>query len=204
MIGIIDYGAGNIGNVERAFSYLNEKTCIIADGDNINNGLSLLVLPGVGSFAAGMAGLQERNLVKPIIEYIETGRPFLGICLGLQLLFAKSKESGQVSGLEIFTEECLRFDSDKIKRVPQIGWNKIEIMVESEVFKGLPDHYFYFVHSYFVPVIAGLTVAKSDYGGQEFTAVLRKDNVWGIQPHPEKSGRTGLKFLESLIGVIKC
>lgn len=203
MIGIIDYGAGNIGNVERAFRYLNKGTCIIDNGDNIDNELSLLVLPGVGSFAAGMAGLEKRDLVKPILEYIESGRPFLGICLGLQLLFARSKESGMVSGLEIFDEECLRFDSDKIRRVPQIGWNKIETMVESEAFNQLPDYYFYFVHSYFVPVIDSLTIAKSDYGGQEFTTILRKENIWGIQPHPEKSGKTGLKFLENLIGVIK-
>ncbi|MGM0415296.1 MAG: imidazole glycerol phosphate synthase subunit HisH [Bacillota bacterium] len=203
MIGIIDYGAGNIGNVERAFRYLGEKTCIIDNGNNIDNQLSLLVLPGVGSFAAGMRGLKKRNLVNPVIEYIESGKSFLGICLGLQLLFARSKESDLASGLGIFEEECLRFDSDKIRRVPQIGWNKIETAVELEVFNDLPDYYFYFVHSYFVPVIAGLTVAKSDYGGQEFTSVLKNNNVWGIQPHPEKSGRTGLKFLENLIGVIK-
>ena len=203
MIGIIDYGAGNIGNVERAFRYLNEETSIIDDGDNINNQLSLLVLPGVGSFAAGMAGLRERNLVKPIKGFIESGRPFLGICLGLQLLFARSKESGLVSGLEVFDKECLRFDSDKIRRVPQIGWNKVETVVESKVFNKLPDQYFYFVHSYYVPVIPELTVAKADYGGQEFTAILNRKNIWGIQPHPEKSGRTGLKFLENLIGVIK-
>jgi len=203
LIGIIDYGAGNIGNVERAFRYLNEETSIIDDGDNINNQLSLLVLPGVGSFAAGMAGLRERNLVKPIKGFIESGRPFLGICLGLQLLFARSKESGLVSGLEVFDKECLRFDSDKIRRVPQIGWNKVETVVESKVFNKLPDQYFYFVHSYYVPVIPELTVAKADYGGQEFTAILNRKNIWGIQPHPEKSGRTGLKFLENLIGVIK-
>ncbi|MFN2364256.1 MAG: imidazole glycerol phosphate synthase subunit HisH [Halarsenatibacteraceae bacterium] len=203
MIGIIDYGAGNIGNVERAFKYLNQKTCIIDSGNNINKDLSLLVLPGVGSFAAGMAGLERRKLVKPINEYIKSGKPFLGICLGLQLLFAESQESELAAGLGVFAEECLRFDSDKIRRVPQIGWNKIETMEDSEVFKNLPDPYFYFVHSYFVPVIAGLTVAKSDYGGQEFTAILNRDNIWGIQPHPEKSGRTGLKFLENLIGVIK-
>ena len=203
MIGIIDYGAGNIGNVERAFKYLNEEVCIIDNGNDISNNLSLLVLPGVGSFAAGKAGLEKRNLVKPIIEYIESGQPFLGICLGLQLLFAESQESGLASGLGIFEEECLRFDSDKIRRVPQIGWNKIETIEESGVFNDLPDHYFYFVHSYYLPVIADLTVAKSDYGGQEFTAILNRDNIWGIQPHPEKSGRTGLKFLENLIGVIK-
>ena len=203
MIGIIDYGAGNIGNVERAFRYLNEETSIIDNGDNISSQLSLLVLPGVGSFAAGMAGLKERDLVKPIKEYIESGRPFLGICLGLQLLFARSKESGLVSGLEFFDEGCLKFDSKKIKRVPQIGWNKVETVVESKVFNELPDQYFYFVHSYYVPVIPDLTVAKADYGGQEFTAILNRKNIWGIQPHPEKSGRTGLKFLENLIGVIK-
>ena len=203
MIGIIDYGAGNIGNVERAFRYLNEETSIIDNGNNINSQLSLLVLPGVGSFAAGMAGLKERNLVKPIKGFIESGRPFLGICLGLQLLFTRSKESGLVSGLEVFDEECLRFDSDKIRRVPQIGWNKVETVVESKVFNELPDQYFYFVHSYYVPVIPELTVAKADYGGQEFTAILNRENIWGIQPHPEKSGRTGLKFLENLIGVIK-
>lgn len=203
MIGIIDYGAGNIGNVERAFRYLNEEASVIDNGNEINNEISVLVLPGVGSFAAGMAGLEKGNLIKPIIEYIDSGKPFLGICLGLQLLFARSKESGLASGLGIFDGECLRFDSDKIRRVPQIGWNKIETMEESEVFNNLPDHYFYFVHSYFVPVINGLTVAKADYGGQEFTAILNRDNIWAIQPHPEKSGRTGLKFLENLIGVIK-
>jgi len=203
LIGIIDYGAGNIGNVERAFRYLNEEASVIDNGNEINNEISVLVLPGVGSFAAGMAGLEKGNLIKPIIEYIDSGKPFLGICLGLQLLFARSKESGLASGLGIFDGECLRFDSDKIRRVPQIGWNKIETMEESEVFNNLPDYYFYFVHSYFVPVITGLTVAKSDYGGQEFTAILNRDNIWAIQPHPEKSGRTGLKFLENLIGVIK-
>ncbi len=203
MIGIIDYGAGNIGNVERAFRYLNEEASVIDNGNEINNEISVLVLPGVGSFAAGMAGLEKGNLIKPIIEYIDSGKPFLGICLGLQLLFARSKESGLASGLGIFDGECLRFDSDKIRRVPQIGWNKIETMEESEVFNNLPDYYFYFVHSYFVPVINGLTVAKADYGGQEFTAILNRDNIWAIQPHPEKSGRTGLKFLENLIGVIK-
>jgi len=203
LIGIIDYGAGNIGNVERAFRYLNEEASVIDNGNEINNEISVLVLPGVGSFAAGMAGLEKGNLIKPIIEYIDSGKPFLGICLGLQLLFARSKESGLASGLGIFDGECLRFDSDKIRRVPQIGWNKIETMEESEVFNNLPDHYFYFVHSYFVPVINGLTVAKADYGGQEFTAILNRDNIWAIQPHPEKSGRTGLKFLENLIGVIK-
>lgn len=202
MIGIIDYGAGNIGNVKRAFNYLGADTRVI-DSPHKFQGISAVILPGVGSFAGGMAGLRSRKLVKPIKDYVRDGRPFLGICLGLQLLFDTSEENPDEEGLGIIAGKCKKFDSTQVKRVPQIGWNNIQLKKNERLLSGLPDNYLYFVHSYFVELNADLTVASAVYGDQEFTSALRQDNIFAIQPHPEKSGKTGLKILQNFLEVIE-
>ncbi|MGM0419724.1 MAG: imidazole glycerol phosphate synthase subunit HisH [Bacillota bacterium] len=202
MIGIIDYGAGNIGNVKRAFNYLGVETKLIESPHNFH-GLSALILPGVGSFGGGMEGLRTRKLVKPIKNHIREGRPFLGICLGLQLLFDSSEENPEEEGLGILPGECKRFNSTRVKRVPQIGWNNIQLKKSEKLLAGLPDNYLYFVHSYFIELDSDLTIASAIYGDQEFTAVLKQDNIFAIQPHPEKSGRTGLKILQNFLEVIE-
>ncbi len=196
MIGIVDYGAGNLSSVKKAFDFLRIESKILTSADELRI-IERLVLPGVCSFGHAMKRIIERGLYDPIKDWIESDRPFLGICLGLQLLFESSEESEGVKGLSFLKGICRRFYG---KKVPQIGWNNIRIESETELLRGIHSgDFFYFVHSYYaVPEESEVVVAISDYG-VDFASVARSGNVFGVQFHPEKSGHTGLQLLRNWV-----
>jgi glutamine amidotransferase len=201
MIVIVDYGMGNLRSVQKAFQKVGQEALITSDPDKVLQALKV-VLPGVGAFGNCMTNLKERHLIDPIYRFIETGNPFLGICLGLQLLFTESEEGG-VKGLDIVKGRVKRFDfRNKGLKVPHMGWNNIKIKNKKSKIKsilgGVPDgSYFYFVHSYYVePDDKSVITATTEYG-LEFASIVSKDNIYGTQFHPEKSQELGLKILKN-------
>lgn len=198
MIAVIDYGAGNLRSVWNAFTHLNADVKTISTPGDLHTA-DKLVLPGVGAFGAGMAALRERGFIEPIREAAHTGKPLLGICLGLQYLFERSDEMGDHEGLNLLPGYVTRFPESSLK-VPHIGWNQLHIQQESLLMNGVPDGaYAYFVHSYYgVATQPGDLIATSDYG-IDFAAVVGRDNVFGIQCHPEKSQGIGLRILKNFI-----
>ena len=199
MISIVDYGMGNLRSVSKAFETQGYAAHITSSPDEIRNANGL-VLPGVGAFGECMANLERLGLVEPIKEYISSGRPFLGICLGFQILFETSEESPGVSGLGHFKGKVVRFPDfgEKRIKVPQMGWNRINFQPGSPVLNNIPEGtWFYFVHSYYVkPESNGLSVITSNYG-IEFAAAVEKDNIFACQFHPEKSGQQGLELVKN-------
>ena len=196
MIVIVDYGMGNLRSVHKAFQRVGEEAVVTSDPQEVLRA-SKLVLPGVGAFGDCMANLKKRNLIEPIYRFIESGKPFLGICLGLQLLFTESEEGG-VKGLDIIRGRVKRFDfSDRRLKIPHMGWNQIK---ESQKFilKGIPDgSYFYFVHSYYIePDDESIVTTTTEYG-LEFASMIHRDNLYGTQFHPEKSQELGLRMLKN-------
>jgi glutamine amidotransferase len=197
MITIVDYGMGNLRSVQKGFEKVGAAARIVADAEAVRRA-EKLVLPGVGACADAMRGLEVRGLVEPITEYVATGRPFLGICLGLQMLFTKSYEGGDVAGLGVIAGEVVRFASQPGLKVPHMGWNELRIRRRSPVLAGIPDGSFvYFVHSYYVvPRDAGVTATETDYP-TPFTSSIWRDNVFATQFHPEKSQQVGLQLLRN-------
>ena len=198
MITIVDYGMGNLRSVHKALEKVGVKAIITSNPEEVV-GASKVVLPGVGAFGECMTNLKKRNLIDAIYEFMESGKPFLGICLGLQLLFTESEEGG-VRGLNIVEGGVKRFDlSDNRLKVPHMGWNQIKVKEENkDILNGIPDgSYFYFVHSYYVkPDGESMVVATTDYG-LEFASLIHRDNIYGVQFHPEKSQELGLKLLKN-------
>lgn len=189
MIAVIDYGAGNVGSVKKALDFLEVKNKITCNPEDIARA-ERIVLPGVGSFGDAMKNLEKRGLINPIKESIKDGKPFLGICLGMQILFEKSDESPGVKGLSIFEGEVVKFKKGK---VPQIGWNRIN--TDKTEFLG-NGGFVYFVNSYYViPKDISIVASNTDYGVVEFVSAIQKDNVLAVQFHPEKSGIYGLEIL---------
>lgn len=202
MIVVIDYDIGNLASVVKAFEYLNVPVKLSSDYRDLAEATGI-VLPGVGAFGEGMENLKRLKLEKRIIEEVRTGKPFFGICLGMQLLFSSSEECQQTTGLGLIEGEVKLFDRNKVGKVPHIGWNQVEITKEDPVFNGLNGSNFYFVHSYYVkPVRDDVILGKTDYGDQTFVAVVRRDNVWGMQCHPEKSSQVGLNVLKNFSEVV--
>ncbi len=200
MIGIIDYGMGNLRSVQKAFEYLGHEVEICTTPERAADAAGL-VLPGVGAFEDAAAHLQEHELWEFLQQEINAGRPFLGICLGYQLLFDGSEEgSGEVPGLGIFRGTVRRF-GDALK-VPHMGWNSIEIAGGEEIFRGVLDgSYFYFVHSYYPePEDAGIVAARTDYQ-VPFAAAIASGNIFAMQFHPEKSSREGLRILDNFAAI---
>ncbi len=199
MISIVDYGMGNLRSVSKAFETQGFDVAVTNNPDDITNSNGL-VLPGVGAFGECMSNLNKHGLVEPIKEYINSGRPFLGICLGFQILFEESEESPGIKGLGIFNGRVVRFPDfgEKRIKVPQMGWNTINFDHSSEVLKNVAeDTWFYFVHSYYVdPEKNGLSIITSNYG-IEFAAAVEKENIFACQFHPEKSGRQGLELVKN-------
>jgi imidazole glycerol-phosphate synthase subunit HisH len=198
MIAVIDYGMGNLRSVQKAFEYLGFDARIINNKEGLTKA-SHIVLPGVGAFADAAAALDSSGLKDSMIAEIKKGKPFLGICLGMQLLFEKSYENGEYEGLSLIPGKVVRFDIKGLK-VPHMGWNNI-ITRDCDLFSAGMDKYVYFVHSYHaseVPV--DYITAEADYG-YRFTAGVAKDNIFGTQFHPEKSGETGLKMLKAFGGL---
>lgn len=188
MIAIVDYGSGNLKSIKNALDNIKVDSRITSSPEFIEKS-DKIVFPGVGSFGYMMKTLKDKGLVEPIMSAIESGKPFLGICLGMQVLFDYSDEDPGVKGLGIFRGKVVRFTKGKI---PQIGWNRI-IPVKKEFFCG---GYAYFVNSYcVVPEDKSITVAVTDYSGN-FVSVISKDNVTAVQFHPEKSGTFGMDFLK--------
>ncbi len=195
MIGIVDYGAGNLRSVRKAFAFLG-KDAVILDSPEGFAAVDRVVLPGVGSFGYAMDRLRERRLFECIGEWGASGRPLFGICLGLQLLAETSDESPGVTGFGFFKGVCRRLPG---KKVPQIGWNSVRVLGQDPLLAGIRDgEFFYYANSFYPPAGAGV-LAVSDYG-IEFAAALGKDNVSGVQFHPEKSGPAGLRLLANWAG----
>ena len=195
MIAIVDYGMGNLRSVQKGF----ERVGYAAEISNLPEVVERadhIVLPGVGAFGDAMSNLRERELIEPIQESISEGKPFLGICLGLQLLFAESEEIGSHKGLGLLPGKVRRFPEGE--RVPQIGWNQIHIRREVPLLEGVPeDSFFFFVHSYYVdPADDGDRVAMTDYG-IGYASIAGRDRAFGVQFHPEKSQDLGLKILQN-------
>lgn len=201
VIVIVDYGMGNVRSVQKAVERCGADVRITSDADVIA-AASKVILPGVGAFGDAMAELERRGLVEPILKNIETGKPFLGICLGLQLLFETSYENGHHKGLGLLRGEVVRFDLPRELAVPHMGWNQVRLECPNPLFHGINDEaYFFFVHSYYVvprdsEVIAGTT----DYGIR-FCSMVRQDKLFAVQFHPEKSQALGLKVIENFVSL---
>lgn len=197
MIAIIDYDAGNIKSVEKAFAYLGYETITTRDSEIILSA-DKVILPGVGSFGDAMARLEEFGLIEVIHKVVEKNIPLLGICLGLQLMFDSSEESEGVRGLGVFKGRIIRFSDNTEYKIPQIGWNSLEIREDSKLFNGIPDQsYVYFVHSYYLEAENKAIVAASAEYANHFHAAVEYGNVYACQFHPEKSGDVGLRILKN-------
>lgn len=202
MIAIIDYDAGNIKSVEKAFQFLGAEVCVTRDRHAIETADGV-VLPGVGAFGDAMGKLHQYGLVDTIRSVIDRGKPFLGICLGMQLLFERSDENEGVAGLGVLEGEILRIPETGGLKVPHIGWNAISFPNKSRLFEGIPENsYVYFVHSYYLKAKdEHIVAAKTQYGVQIHAAV-EKENVFACQFHPEKSSEIGLGILKNFIKVV--
>ncbi len=195
MIAIVDYGRGNLRSVQKAFEYLGYRAVVTDDPDAIM-AADKVVLPGVGAFGDCMDNLKSRDLDKVVVECVKQGKYFLGICLGLQLLFTYSEEFGPVKGLDLVKGKVVRFP--KGLKVPHMGWNQVEVVKENPLLKGISSgDYFYFVHSYYVVPEDEEVVATVTEYGVRFVSMIHVDNVFATQFHPEKSQRVGLKVLEN-------
>lgn len=197
MIAIIDYDAGNIKSVEKALQALGEETVLTRDRDCLL-AADKVILPGVGSFGDAMENLKNFGLIPVIHEIVERNVPFLGICLGLQLLFERSEESPGVEGLGILPGEILRIPKGEGRKIPHMGWNSLELVGNGRLFQGLPEEpYVYFVHSYYLKASDPEIVTAVTRYGAEIHASVEKNNVFACQFHPEKSSATGLRILRN-------
>ena len=189
---IVDYGAGNLTSVRNAFASLGIETEVSSDAQTIGIA-DRVVFPGVGAAKSAMTNLMERGLAEPVLKAIGSGRPFLGICLGMQILFERSEEDGGVDLLGAFKGLVRRFPDTPGFKVPEIGWNQVAAREGATGFADGDE--FYFVHSYCAEV-GPETVGVTNYAGIDFTAMVRRGSVWACQFHPEKSGRVGLNLLK--------
>lgn len=199
MIVVIDYDIGNTGSVINALDKLGLNCKISNDPDDIRKA-DALILPGVGAAGQGMSNLKKNGLDKLIKEEIKKGKPFLGICLGMQLLFEKSAE-GNVNCLGILKGSVKKFR--KMKKIPQIGWNQVKVTKETPLLEGIGNDYFYYVNSYYCKPLDKEVIAGRTSYGEEFAGVVAKDNIFGVQFHPEKSGSAGFKLLENFVRGVK-
>lgn len=198
MIAVIDYQSGNLRSISKALEEVGAKVKV-TDSPPVLSRARGIVLPGVGAFHHGMKVIKKKGLISPILNSIQEGKPFLGICLGLQLLFTQSEEHGLYRGIGIIKGNVRRFPPGV--RIPHLGWNQIKRTKrhsEYKILDGVGDNtYFYFVHSYYVvPEDKDIIVTETLYG-KTFTSCIVKDNIWGVQFHPEKSSSAGLKILEN-------
>ncbi len=196
-LSILDYDMANLRSVQKGFEHIGAGAQIISKPEEVERA-EKLVLPGVGAFADAVATLRARNLVEPILRHIEKGKPLLGICLGLQILFDVGYEDGEHQGLGVLKGKCVRFDVDQTRqlKVPHMGWNQLEVRRASPLLRDLPPGSgVYFVHSYHVvPSDPSVVSTTTDYGG-EFVSSIWRDNLMATQFHPEKSQRVGLQIL---------
>ena len=197
MIVIIDYHMGNLRSVQKGFEKVGHEAIISSDPRQVA-AADKVILPGVGDFGDAMAELRQRDLISPIRDVIEAGKPFLGICLGLQLLFDVSYEGGEFEGLGILPGKVLRFDLPSEFKVPHMGWNQAMIRRPAPILKDIAEGtHFYFVHSYYVaPEDPEVVAIEADYS-HPFCAMIWRDNLFATQFHPEKSQQEGLKILRN-------
>lgn len=194
MIGIIDYHLNNLRSVQKAFEKVGVESFISDDVRELQKA-EKLVLPGVGAFGQAMENLHNLGLEQLLNEHVSQGKKLLGICLGMQLLFTKSYEMGEYNGLNFINGEVKIFPSSV--KVPHMGWNQIEHVKQSPIVKNIKENSFvYFVHSYFVEPKENVTLMQTEYGTR-FTSIVQKNNIYGIQFHPEKSQTTGLQLLKN-------
>ena len=199
MIAIIDYDAGNIMSVKKAMEYLGEEAVITRD-ESILLSASKVILPGVGAFGDAMEKINRYGLGPVIKRIVEKGTPFLGICLGLQLMFDESEEAPGVKGLSLLPGKIVRFDAGGNLKVPQIGWNSLKFPKESRLFEGIKeDSYVYFVHSYYLKAENREDVAATSDYGVIYDAAVESGNIMACQFHPEKSSEVGLKILKNFV-----
>jgi len=201
MIAIIDYNMGNLASVKNAFAKLGQETVVESDPTKFQE-YDKLILPGVGAFGDAMQHLKERNMVEAIQAFAQSGKPMLGICLGMQLLFESSEEFGSNRGLSLIKGKVIHFEKQKFEeplKIPHMGWNRM-FTKEHPLFENLDDaHYLYFVHTYHVVCEDANDIIGETYYGYKFTSAVAHNNIMGIQPHPEKSQDNGLKILENFI-----
>ncbi len=205
MIVVIDYGMGNLKSVSKALESVGAKVKVSNTPKDIVSA-EAIVLPGVGAFCRGMENLEQLGLLPAILQSIKDNKPFLGICLGLQLLFTESEEHGISNGLNIIKGKVKKFDysAPTLRRgeikIPHMGWNQIKVKGKKDILRDIPDNsYFYFDHSYYVePEDKNTIIATTQYG-EEFVSAVNQGNVWGVQFHPEKSSDLGLKILKNFV-----
>ncbi len=202
MIALIDYGAGNLLSVQKAFRYIGCGISVTSDPEELK-AASAAVLPGVGAFGDAMGCLQRSGLTQPVLDFIASGKPFLGICLGMQLLFEGSEESPEVPGLGVLPGKILRIPDAPGLKIPHIGWNSLDIRQKDGLYEGLePNPYVYFVHSYYLKADdPGIVSATAEYGVR-IDASVRRENLMATQFHPEKSGRAGIAMLKNFASMI--
>lgn len=201
MIAIVDYGMGNLRSVEKGFKKVGVDATVTSSPKDVENARAV-VLPGVGAFRDCIRNLTDLSLTETIARSIQKGKPYLGICLGLQVLFSESEEFGRCKGLDIFRGKVVRFQIKE--KVPHMGWNNVRIVNKPPIFSEVADDaFFYFVHSYYVvPDDKGIIASTTDYG-VSFTSMIWKDNVFATQFHPEKSQNLGLKVLSGFGEFVK-
>lgn len=204
MIAIIDYGAGNIQSVYKALKFIGADCKVTSDKNEILNADGA-ILPGVGSFGDAMDTMTKRGIKDTIIEYTKSGKPFLGICLGLQLLFPESEETPGVKGLDIFKGTITKIpNQNRTLKIPHMGWNNISIKQKNGIFKDIESEpYVYFVHSFYLKAQDKDIVAATTQYGVEIDAAVQKGNIIATQFHPEKSGEVGLKMLKNFVEMVK-
>lgn len=201
MIAIIDYGMGNLRSVEKGFQKVGVEAGVVTAPQAVDDAPAV-VLPGVGAFRDCMRNLERMSLAEPIVRAIRKGKPFLGICLGLQVLFTESEEFGICKGFDILSGRVVKFHAGL--KVPHMGWNNVKMVKNPPILDGVPDEsFFYFVHSYYVvPRDNTVTATITDYG-VTFTSMVWKDNIFATQFHPEKSQETGLRVLKKFGDFVK-
>jgi len=194
---IVDYGMGNLRNVQRGFEKVGFEAKVTRSKREIDRA-SALVLPGVGAFKDCMVNLEKYNLIEPILRSVEKGKPYFGICLGLQILFSESEEFGLHKGLDVVKGKVVRFKADPDHKVPHMGWNTVKMQKEVPMLKRIKSgDFFYFVHSYYVVPEKNEWVATTTHYGTSFTSGIWKENIFATQFHPEKSQENGLRILET-------
>ncbi|WP_226034826.1 imidazole glycerol phosphate synthase subunit HisH [Aquibacillus saliphilus] len=194
MIAIVDYGMGNVASVSTAFKRLGHDVLLTDNADELEQA-SHIILPGVGSFQAAVEEIDKRSLRNPL-QHLAKEKPFLGICLGMQLLFTEGYEGGVSSGLDIIPGTVEKIETDYL--LPHIGWNALNIKTGNKAFKPFQDQHVYFVHSFEARTDSSNLVASAEYG-TEIPAIVKRDNVLGIQFHPEKSGEVGVEILKAFL-----
>lgn len=202
MIAIIDYGMGNIHSVNKALQLYRANTLVTNKPKDIQLA-DKAVLPGVGAFADAIQELEKQGLIAVLLQHIKNNKPFLGICLGMQLLFEKSEEAKKTKGLGILKGEVKKFQATQNLKVPHMGWNQLkQVNSHSPLLKDIPDNAFvYFCHSYYPQTQDARTIAATTEYGKDFTSLVWQDNIYGTQFHPEKSQRIGLKILENFVNL---